>query len=152
MIKKHRIRISIFILIYIQSFRRIEYTFVKYNSYKTLILANDLSIKCDLDPGCRRASKAMAYGWASYTSQFPTLIVNNIDMLNLFKSRILQSFLNFLIGAVVDVLWCIYYHSFLWWPWWRIYFISLEIHLVKILKIFSIVSNISMILFQKPLS
>ena len=102
MIKKHRIRISIFILIYIQSFRRIEYTFVKYNSYKTLILANDLSIKCDLDPGCRRASKAMAYGWASYTSQFPTLIVNNIDMLNLFKSRILQSFLNFLIGAVVE--------------------------------------------------
>ena len=44
----------------------------------------------------------MTYGWASYTSQFPTLIVTNIDMLNLFKSRILQSFLNFLIGAVVE--------------------------------------------------
>ena len=34
----------------IYSFRRIEYTFVKYNLYKTLILANDLSIKCDLHP------------------------------------------------------------------------------------------------------
>ena len=44
---------------------------------------------------CRRASKAMTYGWASYTRQFPTLIVTNIDMLNLFKSRIL-------IGAVVE--------------------------------------------------
>ena len=43
----------------------------------------------------------MTYGWASYTTQFPTLIVTNIDMLNLFKSRILQSFLIFLIGAVV---------------------------------------------------
>ena len=48
MIKNHMIRISIFMLIYIPSFRRIEYTFVKYNLYKTLILANDLSIKCDL--------------------------------------------------------------------------------------------------------
>ena len=28
--------------------KNIEYTFVKYNLYKTLILANDLSIKCDL--------------------------------------------------------------------------------------------------------
>ena len=44
----------------------------------------------------------MTYGWASYTSQFPTLMVTNIDMFNLFKSRILQSFLNFLIGAVVE--------------------------------------------------
>ena len=47
----------------------------------------------------------MTYGWASYTSQFPTFIVTkftNIDMFNLFKSRILQSFLNFLIGAVVE--------------------------------------------------
>ena len=44
----------------------------------------------------------MTCGWASYTSQFPILIVTNIDMLNLFKSRILQSFLNFLIGAVVE--------------------------------------------------
>ena len=44
----------------------------------------------------------MTYGWASYTSQFPTLIVTNIDMLNLFKSRILQSFPNFLTGAVVE--------------------------------------------------
>ena len=43
----------------------------------------------------------MTYGWASYTSQFPTLIVTNVDTLNLFKSRILQSFQNVLIGAVV---------------------------------------------------
>ena len=35
----------------------------------------------------------MTYGWVSYTSQFLTLIVTNIDMLN---------FLNFLIGAVVE--------------------------------------------------
>ena len=72
-------------------------------------------------------------------------------MLNLFKSRILQSFLNFLIGAVVEdcgafitTVFCdglegelISYH-------WR--------YIIKKLKIFSIVSNISMILFQKPLS
>ena len=32
----------------------------------------------------------MTYGWVSYTSQFLTLIVTNIDMLN------------FLIGAVVE--------------------------------------------------
>ena len=51
---------------------------------------------------CRRSSKAMTYGWARYTSQFPTLIVTNVDTLNLFKSRILQSFQNFLIGAVVE--------------------------------------------------
>ena len=44
----------------------------------------------------------MTHGWVSYTSQFPTLIVTNIDMINLFKSRILQSFINFLIGAVVE--------------------------------------------------
>ena len=44
----------------------------------------------------------MTYGWARYTSQFPTLIVTNVDTLNLFKSRILQSFQNFLIGAVVE--------------------------------------------------
>ena len=88
-----------------------------------------------------------------YTSQFPTLIVTNIDMLNLFKSRILQSFLNFLIGAVVEdcgvfitTVFCdglegevISYH-------WR------YILIVKKMKIFSVVSNISMILFQKPLS
>ena len=35
----------------------------------------------------------MTYGWVSYTSQFLTLIVTNIDTLN---------FLNFLIGAVVE--------------------------------------------------
>ena len=35
----------------------------------------------------------MTSGWVSYTSQFLTLIVTNIDMLN---------FLNFLIGAVVE--------------------------------------------------
>ena len=51
---------------------------------------------------CRHASKAMTYGWASYTSQFPSLMATNIDMLNLLKSRIFQSFLNFLIGAVVE--------------------------------------------------
>ena len=33
-------------------------------------------------------------------------------------------------------LWCIYYHSFLWWPWRRSYFLSLEIHLVKKWKYF----------------
>ena len=64
------------IYIYIQSFRRIEYTFVKYN------LGNDIRV-----------------GLLHY---MVTLMVINIDMLNLFKSRILQSFLNFLIGAVVE--------------------------------------------------
>ena len=73
-------------------------------------------------------------------------------MLNLFQIRILQSFLNFLIGAVVED--CGVFIT-------TVFCDGLDllkgklfpiIGDTKILKIFSIVSNISMILFQKPLS